>query len=231
MARLPLPPTADVLARALRPTEDIVAVHPATRLVRVFTALGNHPQFWNVFRYAGPLAHGRFDPQQPLNGSGPTTEFPPSAPSPSAPDDPQAGVLYFSLSVRTSIAEVFQLTSTVDRATRSPHLVVLRPARTLRLLDLTGLWPTRAGASQEISSGPKKVTQQWTRVIRAAHPGLDGIWYRSSMDSGDPSIALWDPPAGDALPASPDVLLPLNHPGLDLPLARVCADLNYVLVG
>ena len=218
MARLPLPPTVDVLARALQPAEDIVAVHPATRLARVFTALGNHPQFWNVFRYEGPLAHGRFDPQQPLNGSGPTT-------------DPQAGVLYFSLSVRTSVAEVFQTTSTVDRTTRSPHLVVLRPARTLRLLDLTGLWPTRAGASQEISSGPKKITQSWTRVIRAAHPELDGVWYRSSMDSGDPAIALWDPPGGDALPETPDVLLPLNHPGLDLPLARVCADLNYVLLG
>lgn len=218
MARLPLPPTVNELARALRPAEDVVAVHPATRLVRVFTALGNHPQFWNEFRYAGPLAHGRFDPQQPLNGSGPSA-------------DTQAGVLYFSLSVRTSIAEVFQTTSTVDRTTRSPHLVVLRPARTLRLLDLTGLWPTRAGASQEISSGPKKVTQEWTRVIRAAHPELDGVWYRSSMDSGDPAIALWDPPSGDALPLSPDVLLPLNHPGLDLPLARVCDALNYVLLG
>ncbi|MGH3433637.1 MAG: RES domain-containing protein, partial [Thermocrispum sp.] len=94
--------------------------------------------------------------------------------------------------------------------------------------------PTRAGASQEISSGPKKVTQGWTRAIRAAHPELDGVWYRSSMDSGDPAIALWDPPGGGpngALPDSPDVLLPLNHPGLDLPLARVCADLSYVLVG
>ncbi|WP_028851271.1 RES family NAD+ phosphorylase [Thermocrispum municipale] len=215
MARLPSPPSADELARALRPSEDIVAVHPATRLVRIFTALGNHPQKWNQFRYAGPLPHGRFDPQDD------------DAPV----DQTQPGVLYFALSVRTSLAEVFQTTSTVDRTTRSPHLVVLRPARTLRLLDLTGLWPTRAGASQEISSGPKRMTQRWTRVIRQAHPELDGVWYRSSMDSGDPAIALWEPPGGDALPPSPDVLLPLNHPGLDLPLARVCAELNYVLVG
>lgn len=218
MARLPMPPPADELARALRPEEDIVAVHPATRLVRVFTALGHHPQHWNSFRYTGPLAHGRFDPHIPDPDGSPRA-------------DDTAGVLYYSLSVRTSIAEVFQATSMVDRKTRYPHLVIMRPARTLRLLDLTGLWPTRAGASQQISSGPKRITQAWARAIRAVHPDLDGVWYRSSMDSGDPAICLWDPPAETALPEAPDFLQPLIHPGLDLPLARICEELNYVLLG
>lgn len=218
MARLPHPPPAAELAAVLRADEDVVAVHPATRLVRIFSARGRHNQRWNTFRYEGPLAHGRFDQQDPEEDGSPVL-------------DPDNGVLYFGLSVRTSIAEVFQTTSTVDRRTRSPHVVVLRPARTLRLLDLTGLWPTRAGASQEISSGPKRITQCWARAIRAAHPDLDGLWYRSSMDAGDPAICLWDPPAGTALPDAPDVLLPLNHPGLDLPLARVCDQLNYVLLG
>lgn len=217
MARLPLPPSAADLAACLRPDEDIVAVHPATRLVRIFSAQGRHLQQWNTFRYAGPLAHGRFDPQCP-------------GPDGSTETDPRNGVLYFSLSVRTSLAEVFQTTSTVDRSTRSPHLVVLRPARTLRLLDLSGLWPTRVGASQEISSGPKRITQVWARTIREAHPGLDGVWYRSSMDSGNPAICLWDPPARSAVPPRPDVLLPLDHPGLDLPLARICNELNYLLL-
>lgn len=218
MARLPLPPSAADLAAELRPDEDIVAVHPATRLVRIFSAKGRHLQQWNSFRYAGPLPHGRFDPQCP-------------GPDGLADTDPRGGVLYFSLSVRTSVAEVFQTTSTVDRSTRSPHLVVLRPARTLRLLDLTGLWPTRLGASQEISSGPKTITQAWARTIREAHPSLDGVWYRSSMDSGNPAICLWDPPSRSAVPARPDVLLPLDHPGLDLPLARICNELNYLLLG
>lgn len=190
-------------------------MHPATHLVRIFTALGDHPQRWNSFRHAGPLPHGRFDPQEPDESGAMATD--------------SDGVVYFGLSVRTAIAEVYQTTSTVDRATRSPHLVVVRPARTLRLLDLAGLWPTRAGASQEISSGPKKRTQAWARTIHRSHPELDGVWYRSSMDSGHPAIALWDPPAGTALPVEPDVLLPLNHPGLDLPLARVCDELNYML--
>ncbi|GAB3474780.1 RES family NAD+ phosphorylase [Amycolatopsis cihanbeyliensis] len=216
MARLPLPPARAVLVNELRRTEDVVAVHPATRLVRIFTAHGNHPQRWNTFRYTGPLPHGRFDPQPPRRGSAVT--------------DPGNGVLYFGLSVRTSIAEVFQTTSTIDRKNRGPRLVVVRPARTLRLLDLSGLWPTRVGASQEISSGPKKITQAWARAIRAAFGDLDGLWYRSSMDGGDPAICLWDPPAGSALPLAPDVLLPLDHPGLDVPLGRVCQELNYVML-
>ncbi|MBB4681203.1 hypothetical protein HNR67_007321 [Crossiella cryophila] len=202
----------------LRRTEDVVAVHRATRLVRIFAAGGTHPQRWNSFRYAGPLPHARFDPHPATLDGRPIETH-------------EHGVLYFGLSVRTSVAEVYQATSTVDRRTRSPHLVVLRPRRTLRLLDLSGLWPTRAGASQSISTGPKDRTQAWARAIRAAYPELDGLWYRSSMDTGNPAICLWDPPGMSALPIAPDVLLPLDHPGLDLPLARICEELNYTLLG
>jgi hypothetical protein len=216
MSRLPQPPASPALKALLRPHEDVVAVHSGTRLVRVFAAGGRHQQRWNTFRTTGPLAHARFDPQPPRPGGG--------------AGQSEEGVLYFGLSVRTSVAEVYQQTSIVDRTTRRPHLVVFQPRRTLRLLDLTGLWPTRAGASQEISSGPKDVTQAWARAIRAAYPDLDGLWYRSSMDSGDPAVCLWDPPASDALPASPDALLPLDYPGLDLPLSRICEALNYTLM-
>ncbi len=60
----------------------------------------------------------------------------------------------------------------------------------------------------------EKITQAWARAIRAAYQDLDGVWYRSSMDGGEPAVCLWDPPAGGALPEKPDVLLPLDHPGL-----------------
>ncbi len=215
MSRLPPPPSAAVLTSLLR-ADDVVAMSPSTRLVRVFVAAGAHQQRWNAFRHTGPLPHARFDPQPPPDGGGVVTA-------------PEHGVLYFGLSVRTSIAEVFQATSIVDRTTRRPHLAVCQPVRTLRLLDLCGLFPTRAGASQEISSGAKDVTQAWARAIRSAFPDLDGLWYRSSMNSGDPAVCLWDPPAGGGLPVSPEVLLPLDYPGLDLPLARICDSLNYVL--
>jgi RES domain-containing protein len=216
MARLPLPPDPAVLRALLRPDQDVRTVPAGTRLVRIFTAGSRHPQRWNGFRRAGPLPHGRFDPQRPGE--------------PNRPDPAEPGVLYFSLSARTSIAEVFQLTSVVDQRTGEPHLVVVRPERDLRLLDLVGLWPTRAGASQEISSGAKDRTQAWARAIRQAHPDLDGVWYRSSMDSGHPALCLWDPPAGDAMPAQPHLLVPLSHPGLALPLGRLCEQLNYTLL-
>jgi len=215
VSRLPPPPSAAVLTSLLR-ADDVVAMSPSARLVRVFVAAGAHHQRWNTFRHTGPLAHARFDPQPPPAGGGVVTT-------------PEHGVLYFGLSVRTSIAEVFQATSIVDRTTRRPHLAACQPTRPLRLLDLCGLFPTRAGASQEISSGAKDVTQEWARAIRSAFPDLDGLWYRSSMNSGDPAVCLWDPPAGGGLPVSPEVLLPLDYPGLDLPLARICDSLNYVL--
>ncbi|GHF85316.1 hypothetical protein FHX82_003386 [Amycolatopsis bartoniae] len=216
MARLPLPPDRATLVGALH-DEDVVAVHPATRLVRIFSTGGHHPQQWHSFRHNGPLPHGRFDPQHPGHGGAPV-------------HDPGNGVAYYGLSVRTSVAEVFQESSIVDRHTKKPYLVIAHPTRTLRLLDLSGLWPTRAGASQEISSGPKKITQAWARAIRDVFDDLDGLWYRSSMDGGGPAVCLWDPPAGEALPTEPDVLLPLDHPGLDIPLGRVCEQLNYVLL-
>ncbi len=217
MSRLPQPPVPAALKPLLRTDEDVIALPGGTPLVRVFAAAGAHRQRWNSFRHTGPLPHARFDPHPlgPAGGPAPATGH---------------GALYFGLTVRTSVAEVYQQTSVVDRGTRRPHLVVFRTARPLRLLDLCGLWPTRVGASQEISSGNKAVTQAWARAIRAAHPELDGLWYRSSMDSGEPAVCLWDPPARGALPSTPDILLPLDYPGLDLPLARVCADLNYTLL-
>lgn len=217
MSRLPKPPSPTALSSLLRPADDIAEVPGTTRLVRIFAAGGRHRQRWNSFRHFGPLPHARFDPHPLSPAGGPA-------------HSPEHGSFYCGLSVRTSVAEVFQSTSVVDRSTRRPHLVVLRPIRALRLLDVTGLWPTRAGASQEISSGPKSVTQEWARAIRAAHPDLDGLWYRSSMDGGGPAVCLWDPGAGTSLPTTPDVLVPLDHPGLDLPLARICDELNYTLL-
>lgn len=217
MSGLPQPPSPVVLKAALQ-TEDIVALHQGTRLVRIFFAGGMHRQRWNSFRYTGPLPHAHFDPLPPGDDG-------------FAAESPGNGVLYFGLSVRTSVAEVYQSTSRVDRTTRRPHLVVLRPRRTLRLLDLSGLWPTRMGASQTLASGPKPVSQAWARAIRDAYPDIDGLWYRSAIDSGDPAICLWDPPAASAIPAAPDMLLPLDHPGLDLPLGRISEELNYTLLG
>ncbi|MGO1051437.1 RES family NAD+ phosphorylase [Crossiella sp. CA198] len=215
MTRLPAPPAPTVLAQSIEPA-DLIAVGSSTRLVRIFAAGGRHPQRWNGFRTVGPLPHAYFDPH-PLAEDGSLTR------------DNDQGVLYFSLSTRTSVAEVFQDTATVDRHANARHLVILRPRRPLRLLDLTSRWPIKVGASAAIWSDTTDRTQAWARAIRAADPDLDGLWYQSAVDSGAPAICLWDPPAASALPRKPDVLLPLEHSGLELSLGRACADLGYTL--
>src|SRR3954454_3877294 len=98
MARLPEPPEPETLRALLRPADDIVAAGRATRLGRVFAAAGLHRQRWNTFRQVGPLPHARFDPHP----------VPPDG-RPAASEG--NGVIYFGMSARTSIAEVFQTTS------------------------------------------------------------------------------------------------------------------------
>ena len=216
MARLPSPPAPSVIRSRLR-DGDVVAVTRRQTLTRIFTSSGRHQMRWDTFRHTGPLPHARFDPQMPDQTGGPVSAL-------------DHGVLYFSLSLVNSVASVFQATSLVDRTTRRPFLVSFRPRRGLQLLDLTRNLPTRLGASQEISTGPKGVTQEWARAIRAAAPELDGLQYRSAMDAGNPTIVLWDPPGSSALPDSPDLLLPLDYPALDIPLTEACHELNYILL-
>jgi hypothetical protein len=213
--KLPWPPSPDQL-RSLRHEDDVVAVAPLTPLARVYRSAGRHPASWNSFRSVGPAAAARFDTHPPtVDGS--------------VAEAPGHEVLYAGLTLRTCVAETFQLARVVDRQTDRPWLVVWRPVRVLRLLDLAGTWPTRAGASQAISSGPRARSRAWARVIHEAYPDIDGLWYRSSMDSGDPAVCLWAE-ARDAMPAQPWAHLPLDAPGLALPLARASRAIGYRLL-
>ncbi|HWB66917.1 MAG TPA: RES family NAD+ phosphorylase [Mycobacteriales bacterium] len=212
MAKFPWPPSADRL-REVRRRGDIVAVTTATGLARIYRTGGRHPQRWNEFRAVGPVATGRFDPHPLTADSEPAVAR-------------GCGVLYAGLSLRTCVAESFQLARVVDRRVDRPWLVVFRPRRVLRLLDLAGTWPTRAGASQAIASGPRDRAQAWAREIRAAYDDIDGVWYRSSMDAGNPAVCLWEP-ATDAIPDRPWANLPLDAPGLQLPLGRAARALGY----
>jgi hypothetical protein len=200
----------------VRRDDDVVAVAPVSPLARIFLTAGPHPGAWNRFRTVGPLATGRFDPHPPTADGRP-------APAPGY------GVLYAAVALRTALAEVFQVARVVDRHSGRPWLGVFAPARVLRLLDLTGTWPTRAGASQAISTGPRDRARDWARAIFAAYDDVDGLWYRSSMDGGRPAVCLWER-AADAMPESPLALLPLDAPALAYPLARACRDLGYRLL-
>lgn len=215
MAKFPWPPPASELA-AIREPEDVVALAPMTALARIHRTGGEHPSQWRQFRTIGPISSARFDPHPPTADGRPVRA-------------PGFGVLYAGLSLRTAIAEAFQATRVVDRRTAAPWLAVFRPTRTLRLLDLAGTWPTRAGASQAISSGPRDRARAWAREIFAAYDDIDGLWYRSSMDSGAPAVCLWER-AADSVPAQPWVHLPLDAPALALPVARDCRRLGYRFV-
>ena len=208
MAKLPPPPAADVLAARTPP--DVVAVTRATTLWRIYPTGGPHAGRWDDFRSYGPLTTARFDHHLP------------------PPRRQERAVLYVGLAIATCVAEVFQDTRVIDRRRRGPWLVGFRLRRAVHLLDLTGDWPTRAGASQAISSGRRDRARAWAAAIHAAYPAVEGLWYRSSMHGGQPAVALTERAIG-ALRAQPDVHLPLAHPSLEVPLGRMAASLGYLL--
>ena len=103
------------------------------------------------------------------------------------------------------------------------------PDRQVRLLDLTGLWPTRAGASMAISSGPRPRAREWSRAIYEAYPDAEGLWYGSSMCGNAPAVALYER-AQDAVPRVPVFHRALAEPAL-LGMLEACArELGYALV-
>lgn len=170
MPKLPLPPSVAALA-SVSPARKIVPVGSA--LFRVYFRGGPHPVSWNQLRYYGPT-NARFDHQ-------------------TLPSRVQnRGILYASNHPRTPLAEVFQARRTINALRDEPWLVGFRLTQEVRLLDLTGLWPTRAGASMAISSGLRSIARRWSSTIYEAYPDADGLWYDSSMHANAPCIALYE---------------------------------------
>lgn len=208
MPKLPSPPRGGLAVAAITTT-----LPARTVLSRIYSAGGAHPATWNGFRFFGPT-HARFDHH----------------------DDPprvQAkGISYAAhgaSAALTCIAEVFQATRVIDRARSAPWLVCFDIQRDLVLLDLTGLWPTRAGASMAINSGQRPRARQWSRAIYAAYPTIDGLLYASSMHANRPAVALYER-ARDALPAAPVFNRALADPALLPRLTHAAAQLGYRLV-
>lgn len=207
MDKLPARPDRDRLAST---EPELVAFAPHSTLWRIHNAAGEWVRPWNELRRFGPVRDCRFDPHEP----------PPRVQS--------EGVAYFALDVATAVAERFQHARNVDRRFHRPHLVGFRPSRTLRLLDLTGTWPLRAGASHVINTGRHDICRAWARAIRATWPDVDGLWHTSSL-TALPCATLWNP-AADAFPAAPAIDTPLTHAGLVDVLERICTRIGYTLV-
>jgi hypothetical protein len=202
--KLPQPPPAARLAE-IGAEERVVRL--GTALFRVYFLGGAHPANWRGFRYYGPV-RGRFDHHLP------------------PPRLQERGIMYLARHPRTCLAEVFQAKRRIDVETAQPMLVGFRLTRDLRMLDLTGLWPTRAGASLALSSGPRPRAQQWAQAIYQAFPDLDGLLYGSSMAGNAECLACFER-AADAVPPHPDVHHPLADPLLRDFLRRAAIALGY----
>ncbi len=205
MPKFPEPPPPADLCR-LEP--ELRRLPAGTELWRLYARGGRHPTRWNVFRSAGPTS-ARFDHQ--AAGAG------------------DRAILYAAAEGPTCLAEVYQDSRVIDRTARQPWLVSFRLAEELVLLDLTGTWPTRAGASMVIQSGPRPRARRWSRAVYEAYPEVQGVHYASSMRANRPCVALWER-ARAALPEAPTFHRPLDDPALLIPLRNAAADLGYGLV-
>jgi hypothetical protein len=205
MAKFPDPP-ADLAAVA----PVIATVSAGTRLWRIYSAGGPHPVTWRDFRHFGPNK-ARFDHHDLPRGT-------------------QArGILYAAREPLTCLAEVFQATRVIDRAAKDRWLVAFDLARDISLLDLTGVWPTRAGASMAINSGQRPRARRWSRAIYAAYPGAEGLLYSSSMHANKPCVALYER-AQTATPAAPSFHRALSDPSLLGRLNTAATRIGYGLV-
>lgn len=181
-----------------------------TVLWRIHRTSGIHVVAWNRLRYWGPSAAGRFDPQS------------------DPPRVQDTGVSYVALDIPTALAEAIQATRVINLRRKTPYVTGWRPSRTLRLLDLTGEWPLRNGASYSISTGRRDYCRSWARSILAARPNLDGLRHHSAM-TGRHIVTLFTS-ASDSFADRPLLSLPLDHPGLRSSLSTAAVQIGYRIV-
>ena len=172
MPKLPRPPSARTIAEV---PPAIKTLRQGTALARIYFSAGRYPTAWNRFRHFGPT-NSRFDHQRPDAKGQPWVQ--------------PLSVLYCATHAITCLAEVFQQTRRIDRIRDAPWLVVFKLQRSLRLLDLSGAYPTRVGASMAINSASRVRAREWARCFHAAYPDLHGIFYASSMHANLGAIVL-----------------------------------------
>ncbi|MCA1334879.1 MULTISPECIES: RES domain-containing protein [Rhodobacterales] len=191
-----------------------------SEILRIWFSASRHASGFAHFRDFGPT-ESRFDHHLPDAAGRPTIGARAILYAIDVEADPHA--------FTSALAEVFQDTRTIDLTTGGPRLAVVRPTRDLSLLDLTGHWTTRAGASAGLSSGPRAITKEWSRDFYDAYPALDGLRYRSAMSGGSSlSLALYER-SRSAMPAAPHVDMPLSHMALRTSLVRAARTLGYVV--
>ena len=225
-------PTMETLVIARLPPprrSELLELPPGTPFVRVYR-VDPHRSRWDTFRTHGPTPRARFDHQPRPPGS--TSD---------------RRILYLAGDAPTALVEAFAATRLIDRHAGRPWLARFATVRPVRLLDIGGTWPTRAGASQAGASQALATgdhpdrTQAWARAIHA-QLDVDGIRYLSSL-RGHPRerrppeipLRLWGADvalferAADVLPTRPTLHMALDHPGLSTILGRVALRYGYDL--
>lgn len=173
MTKLPRRPDSERL-RAAEPS--LTMVTSGQLLHRICQRGGDHPTRWSAFRHYGPLS--RFDHHSADERGNPRLQ--------------ERGILYAATDVATAVAEFFQRNRRrVNRTRRQPWLVSFPLAEDVRLLDLTGSFCLRAGASAKLVSGPFTHAQNWSRGFYDAYPQVQGLYYLSSL-TNRPTVALYE---------------------------------------
>jgi hypothetical protein len=212
VAKFPHSPGAAALATL---TPAIHEIPKGTRLARVYYATGRHPTAWNAFRYVGPV-NARWDHHlADADGEAQLQE---------------RGIYYAARDAKTCLAEAFQQTRRIDRAFQTPWLVVFETLVPLRVLDLTGDFATRMGASMAIHSGNRGRARGWARDSYEAFADIQGIQYASSMNGGAAAVALNERALEKPLfPAHPLLHRALSDDVMLDPLKHAAQALGYAL--
>jgi hypothetical protein len=211
MSKLPRRPDLDRL-RALEP--DIIELPVGTELHQIYFRGGKHPTLWHALRYFGPT-NARFDHHQPdEDGEGQMQE---------------RGVAYYAPLAITCLAEVFQgPPRLINRERGKPWLVAFPLQSPVSLIDLTGKFALRAGASMKLMTGPKSYSQNWSRGFYDVYAEIHGLYYPSSL-TNEPTIAL-NERAKPVFPPTPSFNRPLSDPALLTPLRNAARKIHYGLL-
>jgi RES domain len=218
LAKFPHSPGAAALANIMPSVRRLSA---GTTLARVYFTRSPHALSWDAFRYTGPL-NSRWD-HHVSNAQGAGDAL--------AVGGEVRGIYYAAADAKTCLAEVFQDTRRIDRAFQAPWLVVFKTLRVLEVLDLTGDFATRMGASMAIHSGSRGRARGWARDLYQAFPAAQGILYAASMHGGAPAFALNERAlkGGPLFPLRPEFHRALADDAMLDPLKHAARALGYAL--
>jgi hypothetical protein len=212
MVKVPREPSLETLRGLEGAFKELSA---GARLWRVYFRGGRHPTRWSESRHVGPL-DGRFDHHLPDEKGEPALQ--------------ERSVLYAARHPLTCLAETYQATRIINREHKQPWLVAFGIAKAVQLLDLTGRFPTRSGASMGLMTGPRSVSRRWARAYYEVFAGAQGFIYPSSMHANERAVVLNDrAEVSEVLPPVPAFHRALADPALLTVLRNAARTLGYLL--